>query len=72
MGIMSGQPEWRPKVIESADLVRGYRAARELQKLSVPPALGKQLANYTLRTGSELMSRDIDVDRLTGDGETRG
>jgi hypothetical protein len=44
MEITVGPPRWMPKVIASADLVRAYRAARELQRLSVPPHLGKQLA----------------------------
>jgi hypothetical protein len=67
MGIIRGKPEWRPKVTESADLAAGLRAARQLQVLPVPPALAKQLANYVLRAGTELASRDIDPARLLGD-----
>jgi hypothetical protein len=67
MGIVQGRPDWRPKVTESADLAAGLRAARRLQALPVPPALAKQLANYVLRAGTELASRDIDPARLLGD-----
>jgi hypothetical protein len=43
-----------------ADLVRGYRAARELQHLPIPPHLGKELAGYLMRAGTELIAREID------------
>jgi hypothetical protein len=68
MGIGSGQPSWRPKVTESKDLAAGLRAASQLQALPVPPALAKQLANYVLRAGTELASREIDPARLLNDG----
>jgi hypothetical protein len=68
MGITAGPPRWRPEDIASAELVRGYRAARELQRLPVPPHLGKQLAGYIMRAGAELLAREIDPLRLTADG----
>jgi hypothetical protein len=68
MGITAGRPRWRPEGIASADLVRGYRAARELQRLPVPPHLGKELAGYIMRTGAELLAREIDPLRLTAGG----
>jgi hypothetical protein len=54
--------------VESADLAAGLRAARALQQAPVPPALSKQLANYTLRVSTELASRNIDPQRLLSDG----
>lgn len=60
MEITVGPPRWKPEGIESADLVRGYRAAWELQRLPVPPHLGKELAGYIMRTGTELLAREID------------
>jgi hypothetical protein len=68
MGITVGPPRWQPGDIASADLVRGYRAARELQRLPVPPHLGKELAGYILRAGSELIAREIDPPRPAADG----
>jgi hypothetical protein len=68
MGIAVGPPKWRPEGIASADLVRGYRTARELQRLSVPSHLGKELAGYIMRAGAELTAREIDPLRLTADG----
>ena len=65
MEITVGPPRWMPKVIASADLVRAYRAARELQRLSVPPHLGKELAGYIMRAGPELTAREIDPLKLT-------
>jgi hypothetical protein len=50
-------PSWQPQAVESADLAAGLRAAAQLQVLPVPPALGKQVANYILRVGKELESR---------------
>jgi hypothetical protein len=60
MEITVGPPRWMPKDIASADLVRAYRAARELQRLPVPPHLGKELAGYIMRAGTELLAREID------------
>ncbi|MDX6421565.1 MAG: hypothetical protein QOG28_6185 [Trebonia sp.] len=68
MEITAGPPRWRPEGIASADLVRGYRAARELQLLPVPPHLGKELAGYIMRAGTELIARDIDPLKFTADG----
>lgn len=68
MGITAGPPRWKADGIASADLVRGYRAARELQRLPVPPHLGKELAGYIMRAGAELIARDIDPLKLTADG----
>ena len=68
MGNAVGPPRWRPECLASADLVRGYRAARELQQLSVPPRFGKELAGYIMRAGAELIAREIDPLKLTADG----
>jgi hypothetical protein len=68
MGITVGPPGWRPESIASADLVRGYRTARELQRLPVPSHLGKELAGYIMRAGAELIAREIDPLKLTADG----
>ena len=68
MGTTVGTPRWKPEGIESADLVRGYRAATELQRLPVPPHLGKELAGYIMRAGTELVAREIDPLKLTADG----
>jgi hypothetical protein len=68
MGSTIGPPRWKPEGIASADLVRGYMAARELQRLPVPPYLGKELAGYIMRAGAELSAREIDPLRLTPDG----
>jgi hypothetical protein len=68
MGTRVGPPRWKAEGIASADLVRGYRAARELQHLPVPPHLGKELANYIMRAGAELIAREIDPVKLTTDG----
>jgi hypothetical protein len=68
MGTTIGPPRWKPEGIASADLVRGYRAARELQRLPVPPHLGKELAGYIMRAGAELIAREIDPLRLAADG----
>jgi hypothetical protein len=67
MGITIGPPRWKAEDIASTDLVRGYRAARELQRLPVPPLLGKELAGYILRAGAELITREI-YPELTADG----
>jgi hypothetical protein len=48
--------------------VRGYLAARELQRLQVPPHLGKELAGCIIRAGAELIAREIDPLKLTADG----
>lgn len=69
MGITAGPPRWRPEGIASADLARGYRAARQLQQLPVPPHLGKELAGYIMRAGAELLAREIDPLKLTADGD---
>lgn len=71
MEIIGGPPRWKPQGIASTDLVRGYRAARELQRLPVPPHLGKELAGYIMRAGAELIARDIDPLRLTADGSNQ-
>jgi hypothetical protein len=68
MGTIIGPPRWKPEGIASADLVRGYRAARELQRLPVPPHLGKELAGYIMRAGTELIAREIDPVTLGADG----
>jgi len=68
MGSTVGLPRWKPEGIASADLVRGYRVARELQGLPVPPHLGKELAGYIMRAGAELIAREIDPLKLTADG----
>lgn len=68
MGVPVGPPRWRPEGIASADLVRGYRMARELQGLSLPPHLGKELAGYIMRAGTELIAREIDPLKPTADG----
>jgi hypothetical protein len=67
MGITAGPPKWTAEGIASADLVRGYRAARQLQRLPVPPHLGKELAGYIMRAGTELIVREIDPLKLTAD-----
>lgn len=71
MGTTVGPPKWKPEGIASADLVRGYRVARELQRLPVPPHLGKELASYIMRAGTELVARDIDPLKLTEDGSNQ-
>jgi hypothetical protein len=71
MGITVGPPRWKPEGIASADLVRGYRVARELQQLPVPPHLGKELAGYIMRAGAELIAREIDPLKLPPDGSER-
>jgi hypothetical protein len=68
MGTSLGPPRWTAAGAASADLVRGYRAARELQRLPVPPHLGKELAGYLMRVEAELVARDIDPLKLTADG----
>jgi hypothetical protein len=68
MGNTVGPPRWKPESIASADLVRGYRAARELQQLPVPSRFGKELAGYIMRAGVELIAREIDPLKLTADG----
>jgi hypothetical protein len=68
MGNAVGPPRWKPERLASADLVRGYRAARELQRLPVPPRFGKELAGYIMRAGAELIAREIDPLKLTADG----
>jgi len=68
MGIIVGPPRWKAEDIASTDLVRGYRAARELQRLLVPPLLGKELAGYIMRAGAELLAREIDPLKLDADG----
>ena len=67
MELTLGPPKWKAEGIASADLVRGYRAARELQRLPVPPHLGKELAGYIMRAGAELIAREIDPLKLTAD-----
>jgi hypothetical protein len=69
MGTAAGPPRWKAEGIASTDLVRGYRAARKLQQLPLPPHLGKELAGYIMRAGAELIARDIDPLKLTADGE---
>jgi hypothetical protein len=71
MGTTAGPPRWKPEGIASADLVRGYRAARELQRMPLPPRLGKEIAGYIMRAGTELLAREIDPLRLTDDGSER-
>jgi hypothetical protein len=71
MGITVGPPRWKPEGIASTDLVRGYRVARELQQLPVPPHLGKELAGYIMRAGAELIAREIDPPKLATDGSER-
>jgi hypothetical protein len=68
MGTIARPPRWKPEGIASADLMRGYHAARELQRLPVPPHLGKELAGYIMRAGTELIAREIDPLKLTADG----
>lgn len=68
MVITVGPPKWKAEGVASADLVRGYRAARELQRLPVPPHLGKELAGFIMRAGTELLAREIDPQKLTADG----
>jgi hypothetical protein len=68
MGMTGGPSKWKPEGIASADLVRGYRAARELQRIPLPPHLGKELAGYIMRAGTELIAREIDPLKLTADG----
>jgi hypothetical protein len=68
MGTSLGPPRWTAAGAASADLIRGYRAARELQQLPVPPHLGKELAGYIMRVEAELVARDIDPPELTADG----
>jgi hypothetical protein len=68
MAITVGPPKWKAEGITSADLVRGYRAAMELQRLPVPPHLGKELAGYIMRAGTELITREIDPLKVTADG----
>lgn len=68
MGLTGSPPKWQPKDIASADLVRGYRMARELQRTPLPPRIGKELSGYILRAGTELAARGIDPLRLTADG----
>jgi hypothetical protein len=71
MGTTVGPPKWKPEGIASADLLSGYRAARELQRLPVPPHLGKELAGYIMRAGTELIARDIDLLKLTADASNQ-
>jgi hypothetical protein len=68
MGTSLGPPRWTAAGAASADLIRGYRAARELQQLPVPPHLGKELAGYIMRVEAELVARDIDLPEPTADG----
>lgn len=68
MEITVGPPRWMPKDIASADLVRAYKAARELQRLPVPPHLGKELSGYIMRASAELTAREIDPLKLTASG----
>jgi hypothetical protein len=68
MGTATRPSAWKPEDIASADLARGYRAARELQRLSVPPHLGKELAGYILQTGAELAGRQIDPLGIAAEG----
>jgi RES domain-containing protein len=53
-----GRPEWLTGTA-SADLLAGYRAARQLQVLVVPSALSKQVANYLLVVSAELAGRGV-------------
>jgi hypothetical protein len=53
-----GRREWLTGT-ESGDLMAGYQAARQLQVLTVPPALSKQLANYLLVVSAELADRGV-------------
>ena len=59
------RPSWKPEHTESADLAAGYRAARVLQSLPVPPPLAKQVANYICRADAELTARGISAGSLT-------
>jgi hypothetical protein len=68
MGTSLGPPRWTAAGAASADLIRGYRAARELQQLPVPPHLGKELAGYIMRVEAELVARDIDAPEPTAEG----
>ena len=52
---------WRPDAMATDDLLAGLKAARALQKSSVPPWLSKQLANYSLRTATVLAERGVTV-----------
>jgi hypothetical protein len=65
MGSIVGPPHWRPKDIASADLARGYRMARELQRTPLPTQLGKALSGYILRAGTELTARGLDPQQFT-------
>jgi hypothetical protein len=71
MGTTIGPPRWQPEGIASAELVRGYRAAMELQRMPLPPRLGKEIAGYIMRAGTELLAREIDPLRLSDDGSDR-
>jgi hypothetical protein len=64
------RPAWKPESTESADLVRGYRIARQLQRLPIPPMLAKQVASFLFRADAELAARDIDITSLTRQDES--
>jgi RES domain-containing protein len=55
---MRVRPDWLTGTA-SADLLAGYRAARQLQVLAVPSALSKQVANYLLVVSAELAGRGV-------------
>ena len=55
---VKGRPEWLTGTA-SGDLLAGYQAARQLQVLAVPSALSKQVANYLLVVGAELVDRGV-------------
>jgi len=50
---------WHPVKLESVQLVAGYRAARHLQALELPPRLSKEVANFICRVEGELAERKI-------------
>jgi hypothetical protein len=60
-GTVTSVLSWRPDAVATADLLAGLKAARALQKSSVPPWLSKQLANYSLRAATALADRGVMV-----------
>ena len=67
---MTAVLQWQPEAVDSADLAAGLKAARELQALPVPPVLGKQLSNYTLRAERVLAARSAKGDVVSVGKET--
>ena len=57
--------------MDSADLAAGLKAARELQALSVPAVLGKQLSNYALRAERVLAARSAKWDGVSAEESRR-